>query len=488
MKFHLVLIVLLLTACNVQAIVINEIMPDPDDGCWDCSEWIEITSYVNVSLENITVDTGENPITLNGSIEAGKFIIITKNSTAFSEIWDTNVTVFGNSGMSLRNTGDNITIYNNSVVLQNVEYLTSKSNESYGLCNQSFVPQNISTPGSPNVCISEDMNETDGNQTNNTCDLRMWIKCDDIFAAGSSNKYYPMVEDLEGGDFEPELEYWIEDLFGNIARSKFRTNNTNVAKFWTPPEITGTEAYVIHAAITNEVCNDTNLSNNAAERLIVVKGEEPSSESECSCETKIIEIEKPCSCGYAPKKNVSEKEEYFKIISCPEEISKDSEIEIKINLENPSLDKKNYTVYSYIYEGKKPLSLGFNGENWLNTWDANKQNVSIPGNSSLNHTLKNRIANDTEPGKYKLRVRIWLDGKKHDLTNDIIIKEPAKPVNQTINQTVEKENKTEYNETESDEPESEIHTPTGRVISKEENWFSILIESVINFFKNLFSL
>jgi hypothetical protein len=304
-----------------------------------------------------------------------------------------------------------------------------------------------------------------------------------------SNKYYPMVEDLEGGDFEPEVEYWIEDLFGNIARSKFRTNNTNVAKSWTPPEITGTEAYVIHSMITNEVCNDTNLSNNVAEKLIIVKGEKPYSESECSCEPEIIEKEKSCSCGPCPKcvsegQESEEEPEDFEMVSCPEEIEKDGEIEIKINMKNPYAEQKNYTLYSYVYEGNKPLSLGFDGNGWANTWNANKQNVTIPGKSSMELTLINRIAEDTNTGKYKLRVRVWLDGKKHDITRDIIIKEPAKQVNQTA----EDENKSELNETGGFETEHEINIPTGRISSKEENWFSTIIESVINFFKNLFNL
>ncbi len=488
MKIHFIFLTLLfLVAYNVQAITINEFMPDPDDGCGDCSEWIEITSYVNSFLENITVDTGEYPITLNGSIQANEFIIITKNSSAFSEIWNSEVTIFENKKMSIRNKGDNITIYNGSEILQKVEYKSSENNRSYGLCDSIFVPQNTSTPGFPNICDSKDTNETKENQTttNNTCDLYVWIKCNETFGMGS-NKYYPMVEDLEGGDFEPEVEYWIKDLFGNIVRSRFRTNNTNTAKSWTPPEITGTEAYVIHVVITNEVCNDTNLSNNAAEKLIIVKGDKPYSERECSCEPEIIEVEKSCSCKSIPEKEVSEKKE-FEILSCPSEIEKDDEIEIKISMKNPSHDRKNYTVYSYVYEGNKPLSLGFDGNEWVNTWNANKQNVSISRNSSFTLTLINRIANDTEPGQYKLRVRIWLDDKKHDITRDILIKEPEEL--EPVNQTTEKENKTKYNESEGNESESKINIPTAQIVSKSEgNWFSTFIESIINFFKNLFNL
>jgi len=107
--------------CNVQAITINEFMPNPSD-TYDRSEWIEITSYFNTSLENITVDTGNGPITLNGSIEENEFIIITKNSSAFAKIWDSEVRIFESSKVKLNNNGDNISLYNGSSLLQKIEY------------------------------------------------------------------------------------------------------------------------------------------------------------------------------------------------------------------------------------------------------------------------------------------------------------------------------------------------------------------------------
>jgi hypothetical protein len=484
MKFYFVLTAfLLIITYNAEAIIINEIMPDPDDNCKDCSEWIEITSHENSSLENITLDTGEDLIALNGSIQANEFVIITKNSSMFSEIWVDQVNIFENSRMSLRNAGDNITLYNNSEILQRIEYTSSEVNISYGLCDSFFVPQNISTPGLPNTCDQGETNET--NTTNNTCDLYLWVRCDDIFVM-SSNKYRLMVEDLEGGDHKPEIEYWIEDMFGNTVRNKRRTNNTNADKSWTPAEIAGTEAYIIYAMITHQACNDTNISNNLAERMIVVKGEEQTSNSDCSCETKIIEKEKSCSCGPCPKCDEKTKKEEveFGINFYPKEVRKDEEIEIKIKIKNPSNYERKYTVYSYIYEEKKPLSLGFDGYKWLNTWDANKQNVSLDENSTLTLTLKNRIANDTEPGEYKIRVRIWLEGKKHDITEKILIKEIPRHMG-------EDENRTEVEETEilDDKAELEARIPTGRAISeRNDNWFSQLMNNVINFFKNLFNV
>ncbi|NIO22427.1 MAG: hypothetical protein GTN38_00185 [Candidatus Aenigmarchaeota archaeon] len=479
---------LFLTAYSVQAITINEFMPDPDDNCRDCSEWIEITSYVNLSLENITVDTGENPITLNGSIGKDEFIIITKNSSAFAEIWDSEVRVFENNRMSLRNSGDNISLYNGSSLLQKIVYNSSETNRSYGLCNSTFILQNISTPGLPNTCLPKDTNETNEtnqtNVTNGTCDLSLSIASDLIFNSGERQNYHLSVEDRECDQEvkEVSIEYWIEDLFGRMVRSNYTTTqnmtcNKNISRQWTPKEIGGSEAYYIVAEIREFPCNDSDHSNDLAEKLIVVKGGETDPEQCPPCENG----ETTCSCAPCPKCTSEDEEEEFEIIYFPYEISKDEEIEIYVRMSNILDYQRDYTLYSYIYEGKKPLSLGFDGSEWLNTWDANRRNASIPGNSSALVTLSNRIAEDTEPGEYKLRVRIWCENKKHDITREIFIKESLEPENQTM------ENET----SDVSEPENETAgmVTTGRIISKrDENWFSAFIENVMNFFKNLFNL
>jgi hypothetical protein len=370
------------------------------------------------------------------------------------------------------------------------------------------------TPGEPNMQsegndTEEDVNETDEdgnetNQTNNLCDLSLAIESGLIFNSGEKHDYYLWAEDSGCGQEEKQIkiEYWIEDLFGSTIKSKYTTKRNmtcskNISRQWTPKDLDGSEAYYIRANITDPGCNDTDHSNNYDEKLIVVKGSKPPSDPEdfeCSCETPETSA---CSCGPCPPRNPDEEEteeedqKDFEILSYPEEIEKDKEIETEVRIKNPSTStQKNYTIYSYVYEGNQPISFGFDGENWLNTWDANKQNFSISGNSSLTFTLKNRIANDTEPGEYNLRVRMWLDGKKHDLTKKILIKEPsAKPANETIpdgNETHFDEIN-ETNETAWNEPE--IRIPTGEAVSKpEENWFSAFFENVINFFKNLFNL
>ncbi|NIO21476.1 MAG: hypothetical protein GTN76_12235 [Candidatus Aenigmarchaeota archaeon] len=496
MKIYFIFLILsLFLISNVQAIVINEFMPNPPD-VHDSSEWIEITSHFNTSLKNIAVDTGNGPITLNGSIEENEFIIITKNSSAFKKIWDSEVRIFESSKVKLNNKGDNISLYNGSSLLQKIEYNASETNISYGLCNSTFILQNISTPGLPNICLSGNTNQTnetnETGMTNETCDLSLTIASDLIFISGEKHNYYLSVEDKKCDQKEKEvsIEYWIEDLFGEMIRSRYTTTQSitcykNISRQWTPKETEGSEAFYIKARITNLTCNDSDHSNDLAEKVVIVKGRIPDSEECPPCEIK----ETTCSYGSCPKCICEEEEEKetkdFKIISFPEEIEKNKEIEIEVEINNTSIYRKDYTVYSYVYEGNKILSEGFDGNFWFNTWDANRQNVSIPGNSSITLTLKNRIAIDTKPGKYDLRVRIRFDDEKRDLTKNIIIKESfPKPSNQTIEE--ENEASDEFNFT---NETIEMDLPTGRIISKrEENWFSTFIENVINFFKNLFNL
>ncbi len=492
MKFYSVfLLAFVLISASAQAFFINEIMPNPEN---ETNEWVEIynpgDAELNLSLFVIGDEYSNKSISFEGSTNATYFLVVGENAN-ISEITNESITYFrteGKIGNGLRNGGESVYIYNSTVLLDNTSYPSFSSREGYSWCrmeNGTWIYCRRPTPGFPNNFANITENKTGDNQTNttnNTCDLRIWIKCNNTFVMGSS-KYYPMVEDLMGGVYEPEVEYWIEDMFGGIARSKVRTNNTNVAKSWTPPEINGTEAYVIRAEITREICNDTNLSNNHAEKLIIVKGEQPYSEKGCSCETRIIETEKPCSCSPCPKcvceNEETKKENEIEIISCPGEVVKNEEVEIKVRIENPSVYQRNYTVYSYVYDGKKPLSLGFDGNNWSNTWDANKQELNLPRKSSANLTLTNRIADDTRPGKYKLRIRIKFNDEKKDITKDIIIKEaPEESIDEVMHEN-------EANETTERE---EIKLPTGRITSERKNWFAGFIEDIVNFFKNLFRI
>jgi|GEM_PF-2122663 len=498
------LILMSFLVSNVQALVINEVMPNPLN---ESNEWIEIYNPENIELnlsDWMVSDENYNDSLFfhNSTLLNSTYFLIVGEDANISEITEYELIYFrttnGKIGNGLRNEGENITIHNSTSLIDQISYpdFSYKEGYSWSLAeNVSWLYCDSPTPGKPNFLTNTSVNQTDGNQTNitnETCDLSLSITSDLILISGEKHIYYLNVEDetCDQSEKEVSIEYWITDLFGETIKSPYTTTQViscskNISRQWTPKGIEGSEAFYIIANITNSTCNDSDHSNDLAEKLIVVKGEKHDPKECPPCETK----ETACSCGpcsVCPSENKEEKEEEeFRIVSCPEEIGKNEEIEIGLEIKNILDQEVNYTVYSYVYEGNKILSTGFDGNSWLNTWDANKMNVSIPGNSSVIIELKNRVAEDTDPGKYRLRVRIWDDKKKHDLTREISINEP---VPEPADQETEDENETSYipgPENGTGEPE----IPTGRIISRtEENWFSNFMESMINFFKNLFNL
>jgi len=584
----LIFVILFLTK-TVNSLMINEFMPAPIDNCLQCSEWIEITSEEETSLENISIDTGESTRSiLNGVIGKGEFIIVTKNASAFLNLWNfQNITIFENTKMRLADDGDNITLYNGSFVLQHIEYTKSIKNVSYGFCNNTLIQQKIPTPGLPNICFNEE------NQTNesNVCDIAIEIQSPFIFNAAMKNLYYIILNDTYCLEKDIILEYWIEDIFGNEAKEAYSTQQNfrcfkNISREWTPKE-SETSVYFIKARLINYTCNDTNEENNYAEKMIVMKGGEKETSSfinitqvvlgsdkkanfgdiievklniykgntsknsvdiwlegddekilgktnfniytkfsnyslsiplilnpNCNSAFKngvyklkvkgldaydekdimvdgtsslcqIIKENCVCSCPPCLQKIENKTEvftkKFFEIISYPEEVGKYEDVIIKIflNITQP----KNITAYSYIYDGNKIVSLGFDGNRWLNTWTANRQKISLNGTSNI--TLVNRISKEAQPGKYKLKIKILHDEKEDEIIKDITIKEEnfqefqnqTDKTNLTNNITIEEGNKKE-----------EIKIPSGRLVYKEENWFLSTINSIINFFKNLLKI
>lgn len=502
MKIYLLAVVFsLLFVCNAQALMINEIMPNPSD---EKNEWLEIynpeNEEINLSLLQITDNKETDSITCyiieNCSLLTNDtYILIIGRNANITEITNETITYYyvddTKIGNYLGNGGDNLSIVNSTDVIDNVSYPPFPDEmEGYSWCrveNGSWFFCDSPTPGGPNLFINTSTNQTnedETNTTNTTCDFSLSITSDLIFISGEKHNYYLTVnaENCDQKEKEVSIDYWIEDLFGGIVSKRTTTKNItcykNISRQWTPKAIEGTEAFRIMGRIINSTCNDSEDSNNFAERIVIVKGEKSKGEKPCPdkcppCNT----VESSCYCPPCPECKIEEKE--FEVIQFPREVRKDEEIEILLMIRNPSEKQKNYSVYSYIYEDKRLLSEGYKGNYWLNTWNANEQNVSIPENSSVLVKLKNRIVVDTKPGKYKLRVRIRRGGERHDITKDIIIKEPFVP---PANQTTKEENKTE-------KKEFKERRVTGRIVSRTEgDWFSSFIEGITNFFKNLLNI
>ena len=110
---------------------------------------------------------------------------------------------------------------------------------------------------------------------NDSCSYALKISSSaDVISDGSIKFYHNIMP--KASNFT--IEYWIEDLEGNIVKEKINTTNTN-EKSYTPK---GAEkAYLIKSTL-KVGCNEKDLSDNYAEKMFVFKGSGESSADEKS--------------------------------------------------------------------------------------------------------------------------------------------------------------------------------------------------------------
>ncbi|MBU4492789.1 MAG: hypothetical protein KKA61_00290 [Nanoarchaeota archaeon] len=342
-----------------------------------------------------------------------------------------------------------------------------------------------------------------------------------VFYLNLNNESFPFV-----------IEYWVEDLFNNIVKKPINTTNTNKKSF-SPRFDEPDKAFLIKANLIFIACNDSNKNDNYAEKLFVVKGEEPEKESrieivelylnkdntiefgetlkvkisiykgdstknvisvwaenqkgtKISTETSKITITKKFSdnlltipiqlklncdskldegrhylvvdgLGIKTKKEFMIKGNLDSL--CPEETKSSNEITSETNskfsyeiisiplaAENNkefttkvlirARDETRLKIWSYVYRGSKCYS----GER-----EDNLKEILIHGNENKTVELENTII-DAEPGDYKLKVKLLLEGQKteKEITEEIKViestrtKEEKELSNFELNETIEK--------------------------------------------------
>jgi len=333
------------------------------------------------------------------------------------------------------------------------------------------------------------------------------------------------------------IEYWVEDLFGNVVKNPINTTNTNKKSF-SPKLDEPDRAFIIKASLAFIACNDSNKDDNYAERLFVVKGDEPAKESKIeiselylnkdnaiefgealkakisiykgdstknvvsvwaenqkankiSTETSKITITKKFSeniitvpiqlklncdskldegrhflvvegLGIKTKKEFlvkgnlnslcpketkpstetasetkSNSKFSYKIISFPLTVENNNEFKTQILI--TAKDETRLNIWSYVYRGSKCYS----GER-----EDNIQQVLIQSNENKTIELENTII-DAEPGDYKLKVKLLLEGQKteKEITENIEVIESIEAKDEKnekdiskleLNETIEK--------------------------------------------------
>jgi len=193
---------------------------------------------------------------------------------------------------------------------------------------------------------------------------------------------------LNNDSFNYEIEYWVEDLFGNIFKKPYTTSNLN-KKSYTPKIENKVEVLKIIANISYLACNDSNKSDNYYETLIIVKGEEKE------------EVECPeCICEEPEKKTTKKTELEF--ADLPKEITTGKDFKIKVLIKNNDDEKHEFDVYSYIYRGSKCYS---------ESRDNNKRTVKINAFDSEIVELEDNVK-EAEDGEYNIKVKLKQDNLK----------------------------------------------------------------------------
>lgn len=166
-----------------------------------------------------------------------------------------------------------------------------------------------------------------------SCDLSLSLNAEEnlIYQQGQTIKFQPVLNE----EIYPfSIDYWIEDLFGNIFKSKVTTSNTN-QKSW-KADIEETDKVLLIKAQVNPQCQDINLSDNYAEKMFIVANQDFTPNSE------------------ATDKNQPE-DSFIKIIKINPEEPAFGEL-VKAELEIYKGNTNKYSLSAWAEKGSKAIS------------------------------------------------------------------------------------------------------------------------------------
>lgn len=117
----------------------------------------------------------------------------------------------------------------------------------------------------------------------------------------------------EDNEINSSVEYWVEDLLGNIVKNKVVTNNEDY-KSYTPKIKTKDEVLIIKNKIVSISSSECNITNSHSEKIIIIKNtqfgenedekskenekecldpkKKTNSTTECNCDTLLASIQK----------------------------------------------------------------------------------------------------------------------------------------------------------------------------------------------------
>jgi hypothetical protein len=301
----------IIATVSAEAAIINEIMYNPAGSDYDY-EYVEL--YLNETANLSSCYFQGIDFIFPKNTTGNGFLVIANSCLKFKEKYS--IDCLFEFGGSLSNTGETVALLMaNGTALWQTEYSnTAKEEYSLEITSEGWIESKTrgGTPGRENsnsffpieqneTNINETHNETELNQTENqtenstsenetlsdsTCDASISIWTD---KTSYQNKEQIKIKHILAN--EPDLysiDYWIEDLFGEIVKSKRNTTNTNQKSY--TPSIDAKEKILVIKSRLYADCNDTNLTNNYAEKTVFVVNENyeeqvPAEEEQTTSET-----------------------------------------------------------------------------------------------------------------------------------------------------------------------------------------------------------
>ena len=128
------------------------------------------------------------------------------------------------------------------------------------------------------------------------CDLNLEIVNEKLFY--SNKERVGFYNQLNEEIYPFTIEYWVEDLFENKIKNKVVTKNTNKKSY--TPNIDEEDRVLYLKSEVKPLCNDSNHSNNFAEKMLIVVNNQINSQSgdDDSAGNSKIEIKKNTASGH----------------------------------------------------------------------------------------------------------------------------------------------------------------------------------------------
>lgn len=394
---------LLITLYSARAVRINEIMYNPIGNDYDF-EYLELfaenlTDVSNYSFEGITFTFPENY-----SFD-GYLLLANTNYDEDNDFQDRyNVSPDFEYSGTLSNNGEAITLYDaNRYVIDFVVYDPGTEGYSLEYYNGEFVESLVlhGTPGSENQFVDnssvDPVPENEANETNTTnqtnsiltgCDFSISILLDKEIYENKERIIYDLDVDFQEGDDEYSyyIEYFIEDLSGDLIRKKRNTTNPGKKSF-TPSIKESDKLFFIKAKIYPN-CNDIDMENNHDSATVIVRNNVTEDE---------IEEEK----GDVRAKTISEEKKEKEKKS-----EKKAEIQSFYTRHKKFEQGRNISLYAMLYNpnGDRDFDIGLlnNGKSI--------ENFVIP--IKEDHKKRLNMTISLEPGLNNLSLIMSKEGKK----------------------------------------------------------------------------